>query len=241
MKKEITIINNAFNAHQFDDVITLSKKLLKKIPNNDYLFNLIGLSFQQKTNLDEAEIYFKKALKVNPGNDSATNNLANNYKRQKKYSEAETLYKKVISKNPKYLSALNNYANLKKSLNQYDEAIILYKKALEINPEIIPTNYNIAIAYQSIGKFEEAINHANKIIKIDPNFNHAYKIISDSLDYSKNGDEHVVLMENRIKNTEGDSQKIPLYFSLAKAYEKKKNLERLFKILRRETMLKKVW
>ena len=73
---KISQINNLFKSKKFNETISKCKKLLKEIPNNSYLLNIIGLSHQSLGNHLEAKNTFIKCLKYNPGNFSTMNNYA---------------------------------------------------------------------------------------------------------------------------------------------------------------------
>ena len=63
--KDIQIIVNRFKNRDYDYTINKSTILLKKIPNNDLLWNLKGLSLQTLGNLKESINCFLMALKAN--------------------------------------------------------------------------------------------------------------------------------------------------------------------------------
>ena len=47
--EKIKILNNYLQTKNFDKVIESGKKILNKIPQNDYLLNLIGMAYQGKS------------------------------------------------------------------------------------------------------------------------------------------------------------------------------------------------
>ena len=106
LKDKISIILNYYAIKNFDKLIEEANRLLKKNPNIDILWNVLGLTHQQKGNLEKAEEYFFRCLQVNPKNISALNNLGNNFKYLFNYSMAEEYFNKALDRNPKYLNAL---------------------------------------------------------------------------------------------------------------------------------------
>ena len=50
LRDRISIIVNYFNAKNFDKVITESNRLLKKNPAIDFLWNILGLTYQNLYN-----------------------------------------------------------------------------------------------------------------------------------------------------------------------------------------------
>ena len=57
--QQIQILLNQFNAKNFDYVILKAKQLLKKNPGYTIIYNLLGSSYQNLNNFEEAKINFK--------------------------------------------------------------------------------------------------------------------------------------------------------------------------------------
>jgi Tfp pilus assembly protein PilF len=238
-KKKAEKLLEQFNKKQYLLVIRETKLLLKKVPNNLFLLNLIGSSFQNLGNLDSAQKIFKNILEIDNKNISALNNLGNVYKNLKDYSSAEENYKKAIILDPTFINALVNYGSLKYELNNYDEAVELYKKALHLNNEIPVAHYNLGLVYQALGHFEDAKFHLQTLSKIKPQITAADKILSRFIKY-KNGDPHIEIMINKLNELNlNDLEKIDLFFSLGKAYEDLKDFDKSFHYLKKGNNLKK--
>ena len=80
IKNKISILFNYYNIKNYDKLIEEANRLLKKNPNIDILWNMLGLTYQQLGEFNKAEKNFLKTLQINPVNISAVNNLGNNYK-----------------------------------------------------------------------------------------------------------------------------------------------------------------
>ena len=223
LKDKISIILNYYTVKNFDKLIEEANRLLKRNPDIDLLWNVLGLTYQQKGNLKKAEEKFFRCLQVNPKNISAINNLGNNYKYLFNYSKADEYFTKALERNPKYLNALVNFGNLKFELNQSDEALALLNKALIIDDKSVSVRINLALVYQSIGKYEKAIKILKEINILNPNLVRADKMMSALINY-KDNNEHLLLMEKKLKElTLSSGQKVFLHFALGKAYEDQKN------------------
>ena len=74
LQEKISIIIKKFETRKFQDVINDSLVLLKK-NDNDFLWNLTGLSFQNINQIEKSINCFENALGLNPRNFSASNNL----------------------------------------------------------------------------------------------------------------------------------------------------------------------
>jgi len=239
LKNKVQTIQNLIRIQNFSVAISNCKKLIKKYPNNSFIYNLCGLALQADKKILESVEYFVKALNADSENLAAMNNLANSYKALSKLNEAENLYSRVIVKDPKNVKALNNYGNLKQRFNDFNSAINFYKKALEIDGKNINILFSLASTYQGIGKFVEAKEIINQILEIDPNNTASHKLLSGFINY-KNDKNHLNIMESIVKKNELDvNKKIDLHFALGKAYEDLENYSSSFNNLKIANDLKK--
>ena len=238
LNNQIKIIINYFNSGNFNKVFELSNNILKNDPENDFILNLVGLSYQKLQNFHKAEDFFVKALRINKKNINAATNLANNYKYILNYKKSEEYYKFALNINSNHIIALINFGNLKFLTGKYDEAVNLLKKAETLNSTLVPTLVNLAIVYQSLGNFKEAINCLEKINKLDPAFTRADKMKSMLINYNDQND-HLEEMKQKIVELDlSDVQKIYLYFAISKAYEDQKNYKDAFDFIKKGNELK---
>jgi len=238
-KRKAEKLLEQYNKKKYLLVIREAKILLEKAPNNLFLLNLIGSSFQNLNNLESAKKIFTSILELDNKNISALNNLGNVYKNLKDYSSAEENYKKAIILNPTFISALVNYGSLKYEINNYEEAVQLYKKALHINNEVPMAHYNLGLVYQALGNFKGARFHLQTLSKMKPEITAADKILSRFTKY-KHGDPHINIMEGKLNELNlNNLERIDLFFSLGKAYEDLKDFENSFHYLKKGNDLKK--
>ena len=239
IKLKIQRLVNQYNAGNYLHVIKESGILLKKLPTNLFLMNLIGSSFQRIGQLEKAKKIFEDVVALDNSNAAALNNLGNTNKLLKDFKSAEEAYKQALKINPNFANCIQNFANLKYDLNDYDIAIELYKKAIKLEPKNFLTYYNLGLVYQSLGEFNDAKFFLKKVIEINPQFTNADKILSRFTKY-KVGDDHIADMKNRLKKFNlSDLNKSNILFSLGKAYEDIKDYEKSFRFLEEANNLKK--
>ena len=77
IKNKIQKLVNQYNARNFQHVIQEAQILLKKLPNNIYLINLIGSCHQSLGNLKIAADAFIYIIGMDKKNIAAYNNLGN--------------------------------------------------------------------------------------------------------------------------------------------------------------------
>jgi len=229
LKKQFQIIVNLYKTERYSEVISGAKKLLRLKNNNEFLVNMIGLSYLNIGYHKEAKSHFHKFSKMFPNIVSYMNNYANALKANSNFDEAEKILENLLEQKPDYLQGLNNLANLKKYKKKYDEAIDLLKKGLEIDNNNILIIYNLVGCYQALRKTNEVINSCKKIIQLDPKFTMADKIMSRIYNYNKEGKEHFFEMLSKLNNLDlSKKEKSNLLFAIGKAYEDKKDYKSAF-------------
>jgi len=248
--EKIKILNNYLQTKNFDKVIEGGKKILNKIPQNDYLLNLIGMAYQGKSQYLNSIKFFEESIKQNPNNIAAMNNCANSLKALGDFESSKNLYEKILDRNPNYIRAYNNLANLKTSYNDYEGAIELYKKGISLlkkdkNIAISHTlefMFSLAVAYQSCNKIKESKEIVEEILSIDPSYAGAHKLKSSMFKYSVENDDsikHLKKMETLNDSKIIDyNKKIDLFFSLGKAHDDMKSFDKAFYYLNEANKLR---
>ena len=96
LKNKIQKLVNQYNLGNYKLVIQEVNILLKKLPNNSFLLNLLGSCYQKLGDFDTAIKNFLQVLSTERKNLAAMNNLANTYKDLLEFKKAESLYKEII-------------------------------------------------------------------------------------------------------------------------------------------------
>ena len=232
-------IQNLFYAKKYGLIIQETKKAIKKYPNISIFYNMMGLALSKLGKFNDAILVLKKGLSINQNDLAIINNLANAYKNVFNYEEAEKLYKISITKKKDYFNAYVNYGNLKRDLNNFTEAIAQYKNALNYNKKIPDIYYSLSMAYQALGDFKEAEEYAKKTIEINNKYTKADLLISRSRKYNTNDDHLAKMKEKLLKENLNNSEKVDLYFALAKAHEDFGEIEKSFEYLREGNKLQR--
>ena len=131
IKKKIQQLVNHYHNRDFQYVINEGQILLKKIPKNIFLINLIALSFQGTGNLKMAADGYVEIINLDNQNKEAFNNLGTVFRITKDYDDAKKNFEKSLKIDPDFINALTNLGNLYFELNDYENAIKNLKKAVE--------------------------------------------------------------------------------------------------------------
>jgi len=239
LKQKIERLVNYLQSGNYGFVIRESKILLKKIPNNTFLYNMIGTCYQHLNDLETAKRYFTYILQIDNKNTAALNNLGNVYKNLKNFELAEKVFKEALNLNPNFINAMVNLGSVNFELNKYEDAIMLYNKAISINNNVPMAHYNLGLVYQSLGKFEKSKFHFEELLKNNPTMTAADKIMSRFTRYTYEN-EHIKSMVNKLDELKlTDIEKINLFFALGKAYEDLKDYKKSFYYLNNGNIFKK--
>ena len=230
IKSEVQILIKKFDNKNFKDVINESLVILKK-KDNDFLWNLVGLCFQNLNQHTRSLDCFENAIRINSKNYSAYNNLGISYKNLRKYKEAEINLLKSIQINPDYINAMVNMGNIKNETYFFEDAIEYYQKAMKLNNKLPLIHLNLANVYQTINQIEKAKSFLNEAINIDETFT----IADQKLTMLERYDENNLHLQKMIKKLNikklNDSQKKYLCFGISKAFKDIKDYEKSTKYL----------
>jgi tetratricopeptide (TPR) repeat protein len=234
IKKKVSKLVNQYNVGNYKLVIQEVNILLKKLPNNSFLLNLLGSSYQKIGHYETAKKNFLQVLVTEPQNLPAMNNLANTFRDLLEFKKAEEQFQKILKIDDKFINSIVNYANLKFQLDQYEDAINLYNQALELDNKSENIHYNIGLTYQTYGNFEKAEFHFKEMLKLNPKATGADRLISRFTKYDENNNHFKdMLKREKVAGSLSEKAKINLYFALGKAYEDIKNFERSFVFLKK--------
>ncbi|MFH4963405.1 tetratricopeptide repeat protein [Gaetbulibacter sp. M235] len=162
---EVTSVEAISHLNQLEEINSVIK--LKS-----YIYNNLGLVFDQLEQYDESIKYHKKAIELKKrleGDNQATienslNNLALAYKSARQYKLALENYNQILqnkdlvkSRPDVYATILDNYANTLYLSKNYNELPGLYLKALKIC-DSIGASYNSIIINQHLAQYYDDYN-----------------------------------------------------------------------------------
>ena len=154
LEKKVQSAVNLFKAKNYIEAQKHAENLLADYPRTVFLYNLLGLIFTEKKEINLAIESFKKGIAIDPNNASIFNNIGTAYKIKEDYISSEESFKKSIYIDRNNPETFNNFGNFYLELNQYTKAIKCYKSAILVNPKFYIAHYNLGICYKAIGKFE---------------------------------------------------------------------------------------
>lgn len=140
---------------------------LRKIPNNPFLLNNLGLAYLSNKEYEKAFNAFKQAIKIKPDFTSATLNLATFYVMKKNYSSAIDIFNKLLEKTPNDVRALINLGNIYFQQKKFKDAKDVYIKIVKIDPKNISSRNRLALLNLIERNFKKAITELRKCLQIN--------------------------------------------------------------------------
>ncbi|MCP4264768.1 MAG: tetratricopeptide repeat protein [Candidatus Brocadiaceae bacterium] len=182
----------------------LCKDILEIKPDHEEALRLLGQSYIEERDFENAELLFRKINEKNPsvgGINMAYLSLVSG-----KLSRCIRQCKAIIDKNPDEIRAHNILGLAHIRQGNFDIGIKQYKKVLEIDPKSISTLINIAKAYVVTDKNDEAKEALNNVITIDPNNLQSRVLLAGIYRKEGNIDETAKLFEQAIEISPDDER-----------------------------------
>jgi len=140
---------------------------LRKIPNNPFLLNNLGLAYLSNKEYEKAFNAFKQAIKIKPDFTSAALNLATFYVMKKNYSSAIDIFNKLLEKTPNDVRTLINLGNIYFQQKKFKDAKDVYRKIVKIDPKNISSMNRLALLNLIERNFKKAITELRKCLQIN--------------------------------------------------------------------------
>jgi tetratricopeptide (TPR) repeat protein len=130
------------------DFYTALIKYLESVrfnPNNEFVYNKLGIAYSQLTYLQQAAESFEHSIRINPKYPFSYNNLGSIYFARKSLKEAERYFKKAISLKDDEASFHMNLGSLYLEKKKRDKAMTEWRKGLAIDPNVLLKNSAVSL------------------------------------------------------------------------------------------------
>jgi tetratricopeptide (TPR) repeat protein len=121
-----------FNQGLFKEAEDVATQTLKKVPNESYMLNLLGIIKLRESDLEPAITLLKKAVNLNT-NPELLSNLALAYQESGAIEKAMDLYRQALAIEPRYINALFNQHAIFLDRGNIDDAIKNLEQILMLN------------------------------------------------------------------------------------------------------------
>jgi tetratricopeptide (TPR) repeat protein len=232
------------------DDITLYKRAVAVVPDNWWVYQLLGQAYAGQGKFQEAEDSYKESLRIMPGSLEVINELGNALLLQNKYDEIIALYKKILPELPDTgsdpLSIIPDNVTPPKPeggkeaaiircytqghfyvgeafsrLEKDDEAIKHYAEAIRIKPDFLEARKSLAKSLIMQGRADFAVEQLEKCLLINPDSIDLHATLATVLLSNKRSDESL-LQANEILRLQPDSSLG--FYMLARVYQQQGKL-----------------
>ena len=153
-----------------EDAIGILVKKTQQFFDDFMIQYLLGTSYYQVDDYDNAELYLSNALKIFPDSRNTKHNLALIYDIKNEWEKSDQLYLELIDSDSLDAQAFNNYAYSLVERNENIEfALELSKSAISISPTSAPYLDTIGWIYFKMNRLDEAIKYIKDSLSIDKN------------------------------------------------------------------------
>lgn len=177
MKTKKEIFEKAFRIHQNGKIKEAQKlylKLTKTYKKNYKLFFLLGTTYLQIKQYNQAIDLLIQSINLNSNFPDAFNNKGIALAKQKNYLESIKDYDSAIKLKINYYDAYLNKGIALKNLRKYKEAIKCFETCINLNPKNSLSYYNYGNLCREVNDDSKALELYDKAIKLSKNYIDAY-------------------------------------------------------------------
>lgn len=172
-----------------------------------------GIAYFNRHDYVRARREFETALSAEPASGRIMNLIGLTYFHQKNYRPAAEWFRKAASVQPDYAPAFKNLGAAYAMNRQFENARQAYERALALNPASVSTYFSLGSVCFELGDRDKAMSYLARGLELDPDF------------LQKSGQLVDLPMSG--------SSLAEMYFSYARFYAGRGNLERTVEYLER--------
>jgi tetratricopeptide (TPR) repeat protein len=165
LDRDFKIAVAQYEAGKYPEAAAQLEKLVREIPENFEVHELLGLVYAAESENDRANEHLEKAVRLKPDSTTAHTNLGNNLFRLGKLDLAEQQFKKAAALEPQDYEANYNLGEFYARSNKIAEAIPFLERAERINPSAYDNGYDLALAYLLAGRLSDARQLIQDLLK----------------------------------------------------------------------------
>ncbi|MFQ5900619.1 MAG: tetratricopeptide repeat protein [Thermodesulfobacteriota bacterium] len=156
--------------------------VVRRYPNNERAHANLGLVYEERGLLTEAEAELKNAIKIRKDFVNAHNSLGIVYHKKKSFDLALKELQTAIELDPTHVKAHYNLGLVYRDLKRYPDALRAFQSAIELKPDYSEGYNNIGNIYLIQGHVEKAIDEYRNALRFDSDNIEVYYNIASSLE-----------------------------------------------------------
>ncbi|MFQ6613440.1 MAG: tetratricopeptide repeat protein [Fidelibacterota bacterium] len=156
------------NQDQYDQVVAALEGVADQFKDDFTIQYLLGASYQQLKDLNQAENYLTRAVDINPDFRTAWHSLAIIYDTNQRWAESDHIYQQLIDSDSTDAQAFNNFAySLAERNEKLERALELADKANRLSPDTPAYLDTMGWIYFKIGQYDQARNYIQSSVELD--------------------------------------------------------------------------
>lgn len=209
-----------------NESVDFFKKAIEANPCDELALNNLGLIFFKNKKHKKAKIFFLNAIKLSK-NAKTYFYLGQIYTELNNYNQAINNFQESIKINDS-AEAFCNLGNLLYLKGEIKDAEKYTNLAIKKNPGMDIAYNNKGLICLANGQINKAKSNFIQAIKINKNNFRAYYNLSSVSNYFQNN-KHLKELFNLLKSSQNNKEKIYLFFTLGRIFEKKRDFNKSFK------------
>jgi len=157
---------SAYEAGRYADALPPLEKLVRLVPDNFEVNELLGLVYASNSEDVKANEHLAKAVRLNPNSAAARANLAASFARLGKMDLAEEHFTKAAELEPEDYGINHNLGAALAHNGKVAKAIPYLEKARCLNPSSYDNGYDLSLAYLVSGRLADARASVQSLLKI---------------------------------------------------------------------------
>jgi len=157
---------SAYESGHFAEALPPLEKLIREVPNNFEVNELLGLVYAAQSQDAKANERLAAAVRIKPNDAAARSNLAASYARLGKMDLAEEQFKKAAELDPENFDTNHNLGEAYVRTGQVAKAIPYLEKAQRLTTTSYDNGYDLSLAYFVSGRLAEARTAVQSLLKV---------------------------------------------------------------------------
>jgi len=176
-------LNSLYHSGSLENLEKELQEQLTIYPKSFVLWNMLGVVYRDRHDLQRASNSFRKVTRLNPNYADGFNNLGVVMRELGQHHDSVDAFKRALELRPEYSDALINLGIAASLESDTKTAISLFNRALQIDPINSKVLSNLGVAYHRLGNLERSIELFKQALSLNPNCldtlsNYAYLLMS---------------------------------------------------------------
>ncbi len=203
----------------------LCRQVLGNAPNNVDALRLLSVIATQAGHPDKAANLLRRVISLAPDFIDAVIDLGKLLQEQHELEQAIDCFQKAVSIDPERPQAHFLLAAALAPAARTYEAVDAYRRTVALRPRHAGAWLGLGHVLKTVGRQEEAVEAYRRCIAFKPNSGETYWSLANLKLYTLSDDDVTAMLAALETDDIGEQSEVNLLFSLAKAYEDRKDFE----------------